>query len=316
VTRVTDRDWQLSPTRTTELAVLEHLYDAGDDWLNAFRDLDLPDSAIAAGVRAASDDGFVRVFPGSMSLADTYPAAQLTARGSAEVDRIRKLRKDTAARARAARVELLTWIYQRHTEHPPPTRILNEDPPPAFYGDWLTEQEVLEAGGYLKERGLISGEGALGTQGCPIRARLTSDGRDCVEEFDADPGRYLAAQRSPAAGPTYLQNIHAPTGPVIQGETVTATFNTGVNVEQLASALAELRKIVEAVQDNDGRDDLELTLDAVTQELTKEAPDPDTATTRVRALQRAVTRVGDKALTAAVSQGVQRLFEAAPFLVG
>jgi hypothetical protein len=61
-------------------------------------------------------------------------------------------------------------------------------------GKPFTEAEVRRAAAYLVAKDLIKGPGAWGSAGSPVRASITPQGQDCVEEYGGDVSEYLRDQ--------------------------------------------------------------------------------------------------------------------------
>jgi hypothetical protein len=77
----------------------------------------------------------------------------------------------------------------------------------AYEGTPFADVEIQDAAEYLSDKGLIKGVGVPQIRG-PVRAEITTEGIDCVIDWDGDVAKYLRDQRG--YGPTYL-------GPVVHG---------------------------------------------------------------------------------------------------
>ena len=78
------------------------------------------------------------------------------------------------------------------------------------YGTRFSDLEIQHAAEYLSNRQLIKGVGTVQTRG-PLRAEITTEGIDCVTDWESNVAEYLRDQRG--YGPTISH------GPVIHGNT-------------------------------------------------------------------------------------------------
>ncbi|MFJ8444043.1 hypothetical protein [Kitasatospora griseola] len=158
-------------------------------------------------------------------------------------DRIRQ-REDHAARVAAARSGLLVWLWHRKHEgiHMPPIAGVLDAPQSLFAGIRLTGYEMDRAAAHLQEKGMIKGVArAWGADG-PLRAEITAQGEDCVENYEADLAAY--ERRNNGASSTNF-HIGTNTGNIAANNrevTQTATTNQGINPSELVLLARSLRQ--------------------------------------------------------------------------
>ena len=71
-----------------------------------------------------------------------------------------------------------------------------------WWGEPFTDQDLDDAAAWLKRNSLVDGP-MIGQEEGPVRLYLIDDGVTCVEDFGADTGAYMDAQRrGPKSGPT------------------------------------------------------------------------------------------------------------------
>lgn len=231
------------------------------------------------------------------------PQPKLTGAGRRQIEQVKRLRHNTAARAAACRQAILLWLYNDGRG----TAGTDQFIPAAtyrFYGTPFTEDELGDAVSYLLDRGLIQGIKTWG----PVIARpaLRTDGIECVEHYDGDVRAFLTPQQR---GPvTYNQNFNAPfSGQVAQGQTVHQVQHQGIDPAAAAEIFKAMRDALSEVMDSDDRDDAEHAI----RELEAAVEDDDAAEVQKRAgrLRRLATRVGSTALTAATTTGTNELLQ-------
>lgn len=302
------RPWRLGAVERQAVRVLEHLADTSRQFVEDLDGLGVERDDLYAFLNDLERRHLVELQPRRiMNLAQAYPGARLTGQGASYVEDVRSRRTDAVARARAARCELLMWLYDAGAAMPVTTRLLDQDPPSLFYGEAFTEKDVINAGRYLLDAGLIHGPTAWGSQGAPIRTALTPDGVRCVEDFDADPAQMRRPQ-SPDS-PTYMQVNYQPSGPVAQGNHAQAVATNGPSAADIAAIRDLLTAAVQAVADAEDRDELQTHVDDFITAVDAEQVDVEQVKRRANMLNRAAGRVGDVALTTATSEGTRRAIE-------
>ncbi|MFG2058955.1 hypothetical protein ACGFI9_33525 [Micromonospora sp. NPDC048930] len=140
------------------------------------------------------------------------PCAVLTAYGIANVRERRRRRADPALRARACRSALLSWFYRQQIAqvHMPITGKFGQDDDSLWEGTRFSDVEIQHAAEYLSDKRLIKGVRVAQLRG-PVRAEITTDGIDCVTDWESNVAEYLRDQRG--YGPTINH------GPVFHGNT-------------------------------------------------------------------------------------------------
>lgn len=134
---------------------------------------------------------------------------------------------------------ILSWLYQKLREgsRMPAFNLANVMDLTAWQGDPITQQEWDQATNYLRDRGLIDGQGTWGG-GIP-RPKLTVAGQDLIATGQSCRPQAPAPQ-SPAGGTTnYTINNNAPSQVAINSSDFTQTLNVGTSDEKLAT-LADL----------------------------------------------------------------------------
>lgn len=214
------------------------------------------------------------------------PRAVLTPYGMEQASSRQERRQDPAQRARACRTELLRWYYRQRLAGVgyQLTNQFAEDPAAAYEGSALLPTEIEDAAEYLADKVLIKGTDGHQVRG-PVRAEITTEGIDCVVDWDGDVAEYLRDRRG--YGPTY-------NGPVIHGNAdrsqfaygnrdVTQFLNSDERVtagfEALADAVASLLAYAPTLGlTADDRTDVE----AVAAEILAEVRQPRPAPSRIR----------------------------------
>ncbi|MEU8133766.1 hypothetical protein [Streptodolium elevatio] len=161
------------------------------------------------------------------------PDGRVTVRGEVAAERLRDQGKDDVAVASRLRRELLLWLYRRERQgdRHPRLNAFAETDGAWFAGTRISTEAIHNASVDLREAGFIEGVGSWGAG--ILRPRLTSVGRDCVEDFGGNVTDYRRAQRS--SGGTQI-NINNPQGGQwAVGDTVTQTNTlSGVDAQAMA----------------------------------------------------------------------------------
>lgn len=123
------------------------------------------------------------------------PTARLTFDGLQAAEKLRQRWADPVWRSAAARTGLLRWLdsQERAGLHMPVVLDVLDSDFVAFAGQPLTTREIDRAAEYLSDKGLI--EGPIVDQAAgPVRARLTAEGLDCVENHGGNVAEYFKDQ--------------------------------------------------------------------------------------------------------------------------
>ncbi|WP_033222923.1 hypothetical protein [Kitasatospora phosalacinea] len=236
-----------SSLRALQDQFIEWVYDHSDD--NPLGDVNLEPFAEQHGLDLTESFQLLRHCKDVGLLDDRFTTmgqatANITQTGTAWVEERRRRRDDPAARAAAARRGLLTWLWHRKHEgtHMPTVAGVLEAPQSLFEGIQLADTEIDRAAGHLQAKGLIKGTSrAMGMAG-PLRAEITVEGEDCVENYEADLAAY--ERRNNGASNTNF-HIGTNTGNIAANSrevTQTATTNQGINPSELVLLARSLRQ--------------------------------------------------------------------------
>lgn len=254
-------------------------------------------------VRPTKNDGCRPGFRGR----DPWP--RLTGEGHLEVERVRGLRKNAQARAQGCREALLLWLANEGRGAGSAELMTSRDGW-RFFDSPFTVDEANEAARFLRETGLVIGWDYPG--GTFMQPRLTADGTQCVEFFDANVRAFLyPAQQGGTV--TYQQNFNGPVnGQVAQGQNLTQTQNNGIDAEGLSAIFKAMRDALSTVEDPQDREDVEHGIAQL--EADVQSGDAETVAASAGRLQRLATRIGttagNTAITTATAEGVRQLLSA------
>lgn len=292
-------------SEASALRLLEHIADADSTWVEDLDGLGIGRDNIAAVLRDAADAGHVELEPRHrMRLAQAYPGARLTSTGTRYVEEIRDNRASPSDRARAARTEILLWLYDTDDQSPVTTKFLDRNR--TYYGAPFTEKDTLSAAKHLLDLGLVKGPTSWQSQGAPLRVEITTEGRSVVEDHEADPA--LARER--ASGSTvYNQHIHNATGSIAQGEHASAITHQGLSPDHVRHLRETFTRGLAALDDPHDRADVQLVVDDLLRDLQADTVDTEQVERRIGSLERLAGRIGNAALTAAASEGGKRALE-------
>jgi hypothetical protein len=236
-----DRGWTASREELLQGTLLDWVYGTTKGntvpRLGTFMD-DTPDvdqDTLHGLVAALESRGLIQLNRG---MGITASGAHLTAHGRTIVRQRQEPRSNVKERVAAAREALLDWFYEqkRVGTHFPITERLLDDPRGHFEGDPFTPHEVEHAAKHLSDRSLIKGAGNAGL----LRAEITTDGEDVVENYDGSLTGCAASQRS--GGSQFVTHFNGPvTGQVGIGEQVTQTQHQGFNVEAVLRLIDDAR---------------------------------------------------------------------------
>ncbi|WP_405622378.1 hypothetical protein [Streptomyces sp. NBC_01508] len=285
--------------------LLEWVYEQAEGHPQA--DVDLGPFAVEHGLEEREGFDLLTYGKSKGGLDDRFatlgtPAANLTPYGLDLVEESLKRRASPVARSKAARQSLLRWLWAQKDQsvHFPIIDGFVGTLEATFEGDELTLEEVDRAAGYLSDKGLIKGTKVMGRMG-PVRAEITAEGQDCVENYDGDPS---AQDRRGLVGATY--NTYLPNAQgVIVGEQQNFTQNNSSGVDP--SAFIQLAGYVGQISATLGMDGPQrVELERVAQELHDEASSETPEQGRLRHLAGQVKeRLTAAGATMAATVGVQ-----------
>ncbi|WP_328772063.1 hypothetical protein [Streptomyces sp. NBC_00286] len=201
------------------------------------------------------------------------PTVSLTSKGLELVLQRRKCLAPSVERSKAARRAVLrqVWLDGEAGLHWSYTKALVGTPEALVAGYALSAREINRAAGYLKGKGLI--DGYTGSLEGPESARITTEGQDCMENYNGDPDLYEGRGRTGATYNTYLPNAQG----VIVGEQQNFTQNNTAGVDP--SAFVQLAGYVGQISSTLGLaeadcEELQRAADELHDESTSSAPEP------------------------------------------
>ena len=245
-------------------------------------------------VRDGADRGLMR----DDSTFDS-PCAALTLDGVQAAEERYRRRAEPTKRAAAGRAGLLRWLYDQQLAgvYMPVVADVLDTTLAVFVGERLTAFEIDRAAKYLTDKGLIKGVTVAEYDG-PVRASLTSDGLDCIENYGGDVAGSLDDRAGRAGTQTYNIGTFNNTGAVALGGGDAHQQVTDDAAMVVAFTQALLRQLGALPMDKDHR----LAIQTAVEELRHELDQPDPEGGRIsRALSRVVgyiTDAGKPALTA------------------
>jgi hypothetical protein len=237
------------------------------------------------------------------------PWPKLTEEGHLEVERVRSLRNNPQARAQACRQALLLWLGHEGRSAGSAELMASRDGW-RFFDSPFTVDEVNEAAKFLRGTGLVDGWDY--TDGTFMQPRLTADGTQCVDFFDADVRTFLYPEQR-GGTVTYQQNFNGPVhGQVGQGQNLTQNQSNGIDAQALSAIFTAMRDALSTVDDLHDREDVEHGIQQL--EAAVQSGDSEAVTASAGRLQRLGARVGtaasNTAITAATAEGVKQLLGA------
>lgn len=229
----------LSAGERRRLRLLEWVYDAaeGRDVYVAVRsfiaDSAEDEAALDADVRHLESRRFIRVvWEGGR---DNH--LQLLPGGTELVERTRERRRKPRLRRTACQGALLEWLYEKGRPGGIALEGLLDNPRGLFYGETYTDADIAEGAQFLGEHGLI--KGAWGAGQHLVRGEVTSEGKRCVEQYDADVAAYLKRQELAAASVTVTgsHNVNVAAASPGGSQSINVSTDARAAMFQVADAL-------------------------------------------------------------------------------
>ena len=259
---------------------------------------------LEALVAYANEWGLVRVNggiggPGAFSL-------RLTDAGVTDVLERREHRKDKRARAAACRDAVIDWLYEKRLDgtNNPNMGEIHFAPQGHFEGDGFLKPEVHDVTLYLREQGLITGQGAMGAG--VLRPALTAEGIDCADQYGSSVPTYLNRHQT-SGDTTFHTHFHAPiSGQVGVGTNVSQTQHQGIDAGTLQRLLEDVREAAEQVDPGEAQYLLTYA-DTIQAEITTDSPNTEVVRGSGDRLKQIASRVGNAGLSASVSALVNYL---------
>jgi hypothetical protein len=202
-----------------------------------------------------------------------------TAMGRALAAQIREQRSNRRVRERACSSALLSWLDAENAVGDASKALSLQgfylDPRALYYGEMFTVDDADQAAAWLDRQGLIGGHHVDEFAG-PVAAFLTDQGEECIEDYDGDVRRYMAAMKQPHPQHSFSVSVGGSvTGSMqIAGRDGVQTVSVTGSVDGLALALQGIADIIRALGYADAQEDelAEMTRTAVA-ELQAEHPD-------------------------------------------
>lgn len=202
-----------------------------------------------------------------------------TAAGRALAGQIREQRSNRRVRERACGSALMSWLdAQNAVGDASKAASLQRfflDGRSLYYGEMFTVDDADQAAAWLERQGLIGGH-HVGELAGPVAAFLTDQGEECIEDYDGNVGRYLAAMKQPHQQPGISVTVSGDVSGNMQvaGRDGAQTINVTSSVDGLALALQGIADIIRTLGYADGREEelAEITRAAV-EELSTDQPD-------------------------------------------
>lgn len=189
---------------------------------------------------------------------------------------------------------------------------------PTFFGQPFSQRDVDEALAYLMDKWLVEGTKTFGP--VIVRPHLSHDGVECAEEFNSDVRAYSRGA-VPEAGVTsttsgavdraptnqYTFNIQEFSGQGVFGTGGSLTHSKGIDAPLLAEIFQAMRDALDDLASDVDRHQVALAIDDLQAAI--EAPNADAEAVERRAgiLAKLAGRSADAAVTAAGTEGGQRI---------
>jgi len=163
------------------------------------------------------------------------------------VEELQNTRADKRQRKAACRDAMVDWLYSQDATTAADNLVRNAMLDDPRHGLWwaepFTARDLDDAAAWLKRNGLVDGPMVEQEEG-PVRLYLIDGGVTCVEDFGADTGAYMDAQRrGPKSGPTlHIGTNSAPF--MMAGDHAQQTQNIGASVAELQILITSLAEMV------------------------------------------------------------------------
>ncbi|MGM1062164.1 hypothetical protein [Saccharothrix sp. Mg75] len=251
-------------------ALLEFLYDSPDEGVSSY---------LSTHSLDAETGGKLVTFLGNRGLVDDLtthegPDASINAEGVVAVQKIRRERMKPARRLGVLRSRMLTWLdgHDRQTGSRPWSEFL-AGPDIGYYGNNFTEKEVLREADYLHERGLIKTLSTASRSPGVARSTITSNGRDCLVDFDGNVSEYL--NRGQQSNTTTNIMMTGSTGNItVASDNVVQNVNAGLSTTEVLKFAGFVRQSLPVLGvEQSAHEALDAQAEELHQEASSAAPD-------------------------------------------
>lgn len=240
------RGWTDSLLELLKIQVLDHL--AQDTSKERIRVEELASSPtddpelLDTALRALVSEGLVNKMDRSLADWGVGPV-RINGQGSALVQQRRERRSNRKLRAGACQDALLDWCYE--VDHPNIDHF-DINVRSFFEGDPFTFEEFHSASRDLKDKGLISGQGAMGAG--IIRPQITATGKTVVETYNSSIRDWESRSSTPT--PTTTFNFHGSTisGQMSVGDSNRMNQTTGVSTSELGQLVQAVLSAAEGTE--------------------------------------------------------------------
>lgn len=224
----------------------------------------------------------------------------LTGHGRSEIERVLVRRADPARRAMAAREAIVRWLYEQPSKEAQDIQQFIGTTHSYYEGALFELADIDSALTYLKDRGLIDG---IATWGAGlVRPRLTSEGVDCIEQYDGSLSAYLRSSQGQTSSHNVVFQGNV-SGQVAWGNReVAQAMQSGPSADDLITILSAVVASIPTFDLEDSRkQELQATAQQVGEELKSQKPDKS----RLSELLERVRVVLEGAATSALAASLQ-----------
>ncbi|GLZ55005.1 hypothetical protein [Actinomycetospora sp. NBRC 106378] len=138
----------------------------------------------------------------------------------------------------------LRWLDEHEARHPNPHDYLDVEP--LVDNLPVTEQELERAVLRVESYGLIKGLKAMGSR-IPLRVHLLDPGRECIDDYDADPARFRQAQGGPGDQHVTIHQGDYGQAAAFAGRDVVQTMNVTEDPDRLRDVARASREVLPLV---------------------------------------------------------------------
>lgn len=204
--------------------------------------------------------------------------ASINAEGAALVQKLRAERMRPARRLGTLRSRMLTWLDEYSEQSGPSdwSEFL-AGPGMEYHGSDFTEKEVTREADYLQHHGLIKAFSAWGATSGMLRPTITTQGRDCLVDFEGNVSDYLNRSQRPNNTTSTTNNITmtGSTGNItVASDNVVQNVNAGLDTTKTLDFAGYVRQTLPVLGlDQDTREVLNAQAEELHQEADTAAPD-------------------------------------------